>query len=105
MKKTFSLLAAALICLVVTMPAFAAEASVELGQKLFNTPGLGASRNEVTCNSCHPNGKGLEHAGNKANLTEIINKCISGPLKGEALNEQTAAMQSLKMYIQSLAAK
>jgi len=94
-----------LIMFVLLAPfAFAAEEpSVELGKKLFNNPGLGASQNAISCVVCHPDGEGLQNAGQKSNLTETINQCIIGPLKGEALYEDTVAMKSLVMYIQSLA--
>ncbi|MBU0481240.1 MAG: cytochrome-c peroxidase [Proteobacteria bacterium] len=102
MKTIISFLVTSFVICLMSAAAFADEVSVELGQQLFNNPGLGASQNAINCNTCHPNGEGLEHAGGKANLAAIINKCIVGPLKGEKLNEQTVAMQSLMMYIQSL---
>ena len=105
MKKTISFLATSFAIGLMSVSAFAEEASVELGQKLFNNPGLGASKNATSCNVCHPNGEGLENAGENPKLTMMINKCITGPLQGEKLNEQTAAMGSLKMYIQSLGKK
>jgi cytochrome c peroxidase len=86
-----------------SVPSFAVEeASVELGRKLFNNPGLGGSKNSVNCNTCHQNGEDLQNAGQKPNLTAIINQCIIGPLKGEAINDHTVAMESLRMYIMSL---
>ena len=84
-------------------PAWAEKPSVELGEKLFNNPGLGASKNDTSCASCHPNGKGMSKAGANPRLTQMINLCIKGPLKGEPLNEETVAMDSLKMYLNSLA--
>jgi cytochrome c553 len=102
MKKTISFLVTSFAITLMSVPAVAEEASVELGQKLFKNSGLGASQNAINCNTCHPNGEGMEEAGEKPNLAAMINKCIVGPLKGEKLNEQTVAMQSLKMYIQSL---
>ncbi|MBI5556193.1 MAG: hypothetical protein HY885_00990 [Deltaproteobacteria bacterium] len=84
-------------------PLSAEEASVELGQKLFNNPGLGASKNDKSCNSCHENGKGMDKAGKNPELALMINKCIKGPLQGEGISEDSVAMRSLKLYIQSLA--
>ncbi len=83
--------------------AWAGKPSVELGEKLFNQPGLGASENATSCGSCHPQGKGMEKAGANPQLAAMINRCIQGPLKGEEINEKTEAMESLKMYIKSLA--
>ena len=83
--------------------AWAEKPSIELGEKLFNNPRLGASMNDTSCASCHPGGKGMEKAGANPRLAKMINMCIRGPLKGEPLNEETVAMQSLKMYLKSLA--
>ncbi|MEW6289753.1 MAG: cytochrome c peroxidase [Thermodesulfobacteriota bacterium] len=103
MKKIASFLAASCAMVLFTLPVQAEEASVDLGRTLFNDPGLGASKNDKSCNSCHENGKGLEKAGCKADLAAMINKCIIGPLEGEGISADTVAMQSLKLYIQSLA--
>jgi cytochrome c553 len=105
MKKTVSFLALACTFVLAAVPVAAQEASVAMGQQLFNNPGLGASKNDKSCNSCHPGGKGLEKAGAKADLADMINKCIKGPLQGEGIGTDTVAMQSLEMYIKSLAAK
>ncbi len=84
------------------VPGLCAESSVELGKKLFNDSTLGGSTNEKSCNSCHENGKGLEHAGSKKNLSKMINRCITGPLGGQKIDGRKVEMRSLKMYIQSL---
>lgn len=76
------------------------EPTVEKGKALFNDPQLGTSGK--SCGSCHPDGKGMEKAGAKANLAAMINTCISKPLKGAALDEKSVEMQSLVLYIQSL---
>ncbi|MBU0479877.1 MAG: cytochrome-c peroxidase [Proteobacteria bacterium] len=85
--------------------ATAGESSVEKGSKLFNDPALGGSTNPKSCNSCHPGGEGLEKAGAKANLTEMINRCVVGPLKGSKIDGRSVEMRSLKMYIESLSGK
>lgn len=102
MKKSFSLTGVALALVLLATPAMAEKSSVELGKKLFNDPGLGASKNDKSCNTCHNDGKGLEKAGGNPKLTKVINKCITGPLEGEKIDGRTVAMRSLKMYIQSL---
>ena len=102
MKKT---------CLIIVLGGFVAlyaglgissEASVEAGKQLFNDPNLGGSTNETSCGSCHPDGKKLEQSGDKENLEQMINTCIKRPLKGEALDEHSMEMESLKLYIKSL---
>ena len=81
----------------------AQEVSIDIGKALFSDPKLGASGK--TCNTCHIGGKGLELSGDKADLTNIINGCITIPLKGAALDAQSAEMQSLILYIKSIGLK
>ena len=76
------------------------EASIDKGNALFNYPKLGTSGK--SCNTCHPNGKGLERAGEKSDLESIINGCITIPLKGKALDPKSVEMQSLVLYVKSL---
>lgn len=102
MKKTKIVLVLAAGLIFCGYTAWAENPSVELGKKMFNNPGLGASENATSCNSCHPAGKGMEKAATPQ-LASMINRCIKGPLKGEGISEKTVAMESLKMYIKSLA--
>lgn len=83
----------------------AGKSSVEMGEQLFNDPTLGGSKNDKSCNSCHPGGEGLEKAGANEKLVKVINQCITGPLEGEKIDGRTAEMRSLKMYIESLSAE
>jgi len=76
-------------------------ASVDKGKALFNDPALGTSGK--TCNTCHPNGRGLDEVEGGDYLLETINTCIENPLKGEPLKKDSVAMQSLVLYIESLA--
>lgn len=104
MKTSRLILAISMIMALTATVAMAKEkTSVELGQKLFNDPKLGGATSGQTCNTCHPGGKGLEKAGDKANLDDMIDKCIVGPLKGKKVDGRTVEMKSLKLYIQSLA--
>ncbi len=84
-------------------PALADKPSVAMGKTLFNNPGLGASQNAISCGTCHANGEGMEKAGANPRLGEMINMCIQGPLKGEALSKKSVAMESLQLYLRSLA--
>ena len=79
------------------------EASAAKGKALFNDPKLGATGK--TCNTCHPDGKGLEKTGAKNNLEKTLNACITTPLKGKALDVKSVEMQSLVLYIKSLGLK
>jgi len=87
------------------MPVMAGETSLELGKKLFTTPGLGGSTNGKSCNSCHQGGTKLEKAAANKELAKAINNCITGPLAGKKIDGRSVEMKSLKLYIESLAAK
>jgi cytochrome c peroxidase len=79
------------------------EATLEKGKALFNDPKLGTSGK--SCSTCHPDGKGLSHAGEKSDLARIVNQCISIPLQGKPLDPESMEMQSLLLYVKSLGAK
>ncbi len=84
--------------------AFAVQGvSLELGKKLFNDPSLGATGK--SCNTCHTDGKNLSKAGAIKDLAEVINSCITQNLKGKALDENSAEMKSMILYIKSLVQK
>jgi cytochrome c peroxidase len=78
--------------------------SLEQGRELFNSVKLGT--NGKSCSTCHPDGRGLGDAGgyDTARLGKIINQCIDKSLKGTALPLESPELQSLIMYVQSLAA-
>lgn len=94
--------------------AFAAG-NVEKGKVMFNDPKLGT--NGSTCNTCHPDGKGLEKAGMKGkkewktpggvlnSLEDAINMCITMALKGKALDKNSQEMKDMVAYIKSLGGK
>lgn len=82
--------------------ASAGQSSVELGMLLFHDPALGGSRNEKSCNTCHPEGRGLERATRKSNMTEVVKSCILGPMDGNRVDARRVDLRSLKMYIESL---
>ena len=103
MKKLLKIKAVLIITLFMSAAVCqAGKSSVEYGQKLFNDPALGGSANEKSCASCHPGGEGLENAGGNKKLSKMINRCITGPLKGEKVDGRSAEMRSLKLFIQSL---
>ena len=102
MKKTCMCIGLAAVVSVYAGLAVSGGASVEQGKALFNDSGLGGSTNEKSCASCHPEGRGLEQSGEKDNLAQVINGCIAGPLRGQALDKESMEMQSLELYIKSL---
>ena len=98
-------LATAMTCIV------AAQTSPEeRGKALFNNPEFAGGKR--ACNSCHPNGKGLETAGTKSSFTimggqqgslaEAVNVCIVNANKGKAIGVDSPEMQEIISYIKSL---
>ncbi len=102
MKNTGLIVFLAIIFGLFSHLAMGQEASVQLGEKLFNDPTIGESTNPESCNACHPGGHGLEEAGARPNLSETINYCIEKPLKGRKFDEDSVEMKSLIKYIKSL---
>lgn len=100
-KMLFSVALVFAVCISANV-AFSGKSSVEMGKKLFNDPTLGGSTNSKSCASCHPKGEGMEKAGDRSDLVKMINRCITGPLKGKKIDGRKVEMRSLKMYIQSL---
>jgi len=74
---------------------------IEFGKQLFNDSAFANSANKRSCNSCHPEGKGIEEMDN-GDYTEMINRCIVGALKGKALEKDSEEMQAMQAYLQSL---
>ena len=80
------------------------------GKKLFNDPSLGGSTNSRSCDSCHPGGAKLEGSATKEwaknrgakSLEEMVNICITSPLKGKALALDSKEMKDIVAYIKSL---
>jgi cytochrome c peroxidase len=104
--KAFRIVMLAVLALSVSVAiAFAMqhEASVEKGKTLFNDPKLGTTGK--SCNDCHTDGKGLDKAGEKSNLEQIINGCITNSIKGKALDPKSTEMQSMVLYIKSFGEK
>lgn len=90
-------------------------ADVEKGKALFNDPNLGGATSGKSCNSCHPDGKGLM-GGKKEYVTpapggkkkthktleEAVNWCIEMALKGKAIDPKGEDMANIVAYINSL---
>ncbi len=93
--------------------AFAAD--VSKGKALFNDAKLGGGSAGKSCNSCHPDGKGLEKSGAKKEfnimgkkqngLEEAVNFCIGMALKGKAIDTKGADMANITAYIKSVKGK
>ena len=82
-----------------------AAGDVAKGKALFNDPKLGGGTTGISCNSCHPDGKGLEKAADKKDLEKFVNACIKNALKGKGIDPKSSEMADLVAYIKSLKGK
>jgi len=112
MVKTVLLLAT---ILAFTVSVSLAAGNVSKGKALFNDPKFAGATSGDSCDSCHPGGSGLEHAGNKKkfniagkvqkSLEEAVNACIVYAINGKALDPESDAMQDIVAYIKSFRSK
>jgi cytochrome c len=89
-----------------------ADDDIEKGKKLFDDVTLGGGTSGKSCNSCHPNGKGLEGIGSKTeframgktykSLEDVTNYFIETAQKGKALAPCSDEMKALVAYLKSL---
>jgi cytochrome c5 len=87
----------------------------ERGKTMFNDPKLGGGTAGRSCNTCHPDGKGLIGVGDKVGwktpggefktLEEAVNICITMALKGKALDVKSEQMKDMISYLKSLKPK
>lgn len=85
----------------------------ERGKAFFNDGAF--SGGVKSCNSCHPNGRGLEKSGDKKefhvmgksqkSLEEVVNFCLVNANKGKAIDLKSDQMKDLVAYIKSLKKK
>ncbi|UCG77833.1 MAG: hypothetical protein JSV21_09685 [Nitrospirota bacterium] len=90
-------------------------ADISQGKKLFEDPKFAGSTNNKSCNSCHPDGRGLENASGKpqysimgSNLSSLeatVNVCIKKALKGKPLEHNSSEMKDIVEYIGSVKGK
>ncbi len=109
MKSTKIMLVSLLIFALAVTFSFAAGDAAK-GKAMFNDPKF--ADGSKACNACHPNGKGLEKAGEKKefhimggtqkSLEEAVNACIVAANKGKALDMKSPQMQDMVAYIKSL---
>lgn len=95
----------------ISSSAFAAGSSAK-GRELFNNPKFAGNKTGNSCNTCHPNGSGLENAGSKKefhimggtqhSLEEAVIACIKGALNGKPIKTGSAEMSDITAYIRSL---
>ncbi|MEF9476307.1 MAG: hypothetical protein L0958_06465 [Candidatus Mariimomonas ferrooxydans] len=94
-------------------PSYGAMANdIEKGKELFIDTKFASGTVGKSCNSCHPDGRGLEKAGEKKefsimgkkqySLEEAVNFCIVMALKGTAIDPNSQDMKDIVAYIRSL---
>lgn len=98
-----------------TVSIASAAGNAARGKALFNDPKFAGATSGNSCNTCHPGGSGLEHAGTKKefhiagktqlSLEEAVNACIEYAIRGKALDPKSTAMQDITAYIKSLGSK
>ncbi len=82
-----------------------AAGDVQKGKALFNDPKFGGGTAGVSCNSCHPDGKGVEKAADMKGLEKQVNACIKNALKGKGIDPKSAQMADMVAYLKSLKGK
>ncbi len=102
------ILSTALVCAMITAASAAGNAAK--GKVLFNDPAF--AHGVKACVSCHPDGKGLEHAADEKefhiagaiqnSLEDAVNACIVYAAKGTAIDPKSAEMADIVAYIRSL---
>ncbi len=96
--------------------AFAVELTPEeRGKALFNNPKFAGATSGRSCNSCHPDGQGLEKAaekkafnvmaGKQHSLEEVVNVCIENAIRGNKIDPKSEQMKDIVAYIKSLGKK
>jgi cytochrome c553 len=75
------------------------------GKVLFNDPKFGGGTVGMSCNSCHPDGKGVEKAADRKDLEKQVNACIKNALKGKGIDTKSTEMADMVTYIKSLKGK
>jgi cytochrome c peroxidase len=82
-----------------------AAGDAEKGKALFNDPTFGGGTAGISCNSCHPDGKGLEKAADRKDLEKFVNACIKNALKSKGIDTKSGEMVDIVAYIKSLKVK
>jgi cytochrome c peroxidase len=100
------------VALIVTV-AYGAT-SAERGKALFNDPTAFGATGNISCATCHPDGKGLETSGKWLKRTfvnpggkwlklqDAINVCIILANKGKTIDPRSQDMKDIVSYIRQL---
>jgi mono/diheme cytochrome c family protein len=111
MKTMRAVLLIAAVCGLVFSVAYAGG-DVAKGKALFNDTNFAGATSGKSCNTCHPDGRGLENAGDKKefrimgkvqhSLEEAVNMCIVKAIGGKAIDPASEEMKDIVAYIRSL---
>lgn len=111
-KRTLMVLLLLVVAFSFTVVLAAQQTLEDKGKEHFNNPVFAGGKK--SCNTCHPDGRGLEGAGAKTafsimggeqgSLEDAVNVCIVNANKGTALDVNSMEMQELVVYIKSLGA-
>ena len=91
-----------MVSLSLTFTLALAAGDPEKGKTLFSDPKFGGGTTGMSCNSCHPNGKGVEKAADREGLEKQVNACIKNALKGKGIDPKSAEMADVVAYLKSL---
>jgi cytochrome c553 len=103
--KGLRIMMLSMISLVLIFSLAVAAGNAEKGKTLFKDPKFGGGTAGVSCNSCHPDGKGLEKAADMTGLEKQVNACIQNALKGKGIDPKSAEMADMVAYLKSLKGK
>ena len=103
-----AVLALAAIGMVFSAAVASKHMPAERGKALFNDEKF--SGGVKSCNSCHPNGRGLEKefqvmGKSQKTLEEVVNFCLVNANKGKAVDPASDQMKDIVAYIKSLKKK
>lgn len=114
MEKILKILFLSLIILglMVTVAFAKKHKPEERGKSLFNDTKFAGATSGKSCNSCHPDGRGLEKSGDKkefnimgkkqSGIEDAVNFCIENAIKGKAIDPSSDQMKDIVAYIKSL---
>lgn len=110
--KLFRAVAVIILSFALTCAFAFAAGNAERGKKLFSDPKLSGATTGKSCETCHPNGRGLEETGGKTmwhmmgkkynSLEAVINYDIETALHGKPLDPKSQEMEDIVAYIKSL---
>ena len=103
--KIFKITGICMVAIGLICAAALAAGDAAKGKILFNDPKLAGGTAGISCNSCHPNGKGVEKSGDRKDLAQFINTCLVNANKAKPLDPKSADMADLIAYIKSLKGK